>query len=351
MKRIAFFLSSLIMGLSIIDCTSIPDKKNSNLGVTWTIVDEAFGSAIHDIAYGNGMFVAVTSNGEIVYSNDGISWAVAGEFKGNTLYSIAYGGNRFVAGGSRGILLYSDDGINWTKLPDSPFEIPYGVKEIAYAGGRFFAGTYGGDIPYSNEMAYSDDGINWTAFTPPPRYGIRNITYGGGRFVATSVWNTILYSNDGIHWTDINIREVAPQVRFGYTYNGSIGDITYGDDKFVAVGSYIDNMSIATGGRIVISSDGINWSGVSSGVLDNIFVGEKGINNIAYGGNRFVAAGDKYVIAYSDDGINWTASASPFSAPSQYSGLRINCIAYGNGKFVVGWGYRDVGRIAYSPAN
>jgi hypothetical protein len=82
-------------------------------GTTWTAVtDSGFGTNnIYTIAYGNGKFVAGGYYERNAFSSDGITWI--GSSSGvvtNTnasITAIVYGNNKFVAVGSDGILMYS----------------------------------------------------------------------------------------------------------------------------------------------------------------------------------------------------------------------------------------------------
>jgi photosystem II stability/assembly factor-like uncharacterized protein len=68
----------------------------------------------------------------------------------------------------------------------------------------------------------------------------------------------------------------------------------------------------------------VSWTAVS-----NTQFGTDTIQAIAYGGNRFVAVGNKGKAAYSTDGVTWTAvSDSKFGTASIYA------IVYGGNRFV-----------------
>jgi len=199
-------------------------------------------------------------------------------------YSIVYGGGKFVTVG-RNKAAYSMDGVNWTTVSGTAFNSGFESSgtHIAYGDDKFIAVGY----DFFNELgfhpaAFSTDGMNWTAFT------------------------------------DSTLSSIQP-----------IWDITYADDKFVAVG----------GAGIAYSMDGITWSLVN----DTTFPSQFWIQGIAYGAGKFVAetgAADASgtLLAYSTDGITWTiAPITPFGGYTVYD------IAYGNGKFVA----VGAGHIAY----
>jgi hypothetical protein len=154
----------------------------SSDGITWADsgkipIIESFISAI---AWGNGVFVAGSGDGQIVYSSDGISWknqypstprkqepsnnapVTNSPFGNNRIYSIAWGSDKFVAVGGTytyskdkgkyvvadGKIAYSLDGITWTVVKNYPFG-KSGTTAIAYGNGIFVAGSSDGKIAYS----------------------------------------------------------------------------------------------------------------------------------------------------------------------------------------------------------
>jgi hypothetical protein len=96
--------------------------------------------------------------------------------------------------------------------------------------------------------------------------------------------------NDGdrVRWM------AAAVTDFGTTL---INAIAYGGDKFVAAGC---------DGRAAYSSDGENWTPVADDVLLDTFSALYNLNAIVYGGDTFVVggAGAARRAAYSTDGVN-----------------------------------------------
>ena len=174
-----------------------------------------------------------------------------------------------------------------------------------------------------NKIAYSSDGASWTAVSNSTfrQWEFESIAYGDGKFVAgasTLGGGKIAYSADGVNWT------VAADSGFGTSL--SIRDIAYGGGRFVAVGNR----------RMANSTNGISWTSVTD---TGISIGWE-IYGVAYGGGRFVAGGNHGGMTYSADGTNWTAVAKSPIAPSDMMD-----IAYGGGRFVAGGGF---GTMAYS---
>ncbi|MDR2052105.1 MAG: hypothetical protein LBP80_01710, partial [Treponema sp.] len=120
------------------------------------------------------------------------------------------------------------------------------------------------------------------------------------------------------------------------TFDRGINGIAYGGEKFVAVGYDF-------GARIAYSGDGKNWTAVS---LASIF-GASAPSGIAYGGGRFIAVGSGGKAAWSSNGETWSAVADSSFAINTTSG-----IVYDGKKFVaVGYsqsGGNIYGKIMYS---
>jgi hypothetical protein len=91
-------------------------------GNNWTAAASTGGiSQCANVAYGNGLWVAVGAGSLIAYSSDGNNWTASATKGGITTNGrgVAYGTNgagvgRWVAVGEGGIIAYSSDGNNWT---------------------------------------------------------------------------------------------------------------------------------------------------------------------------------------------------------------------------------------------
>ena len=109
-----------------------------------------------DVAFGNGVFVAVAGNGSIARSTDGGNWTSVSNVPFAAWASITYGDGKFVAvaePASEYNYGYSEDGITWN-LDIIPGETHF--KDITYGLGKFVAVgniTSGGNKIYTSETA------------------------------------------------------------------------------------------------------------------------------------------------------------------------------------------------------
>ena len=167
-------------------------------------------------------------------------------------------------------------------------------------------------------------------------FGMASVTYGNGRYVAVGSYpvsdaGLIETSEDGVNWT---VRGDAS------SYSPTVLDlykVTYGNGTFVAVGYDWYGFN----GNLYNSTNGISWTSHTNATVSNFY-------GVTYGGDLFVAVGDGWMpnsyvtttnrqIYTSPDGITWTGRSSGPAASPVYT---INDIAYGAGTFVaVSYGY------------
>lgn len=335
----------------------------SNDGRNWSFPPNDPPEGLRDIAYGNGIYVAVDvnhynfQNGYRIFSSFDLSawWTRVSHYVSNavSMAGVAYGNGRFVALGSvhdsktdiyTNLYFTSINGTAWTQ--HAPLPSLARPREIVFTGQEFVAvGEYG-------NISTSVDGLTWTHPSRGTQNNFRGVACGQGRFVAVGNDGTNVTSVNGITWTpaatgtEKNLREV-----------------TFADGKFMAVGS---------DGTILSSLNGLNWTAEISGTGENLFdvaygngvwvaVGGDQRNNewraalltsnngidwvtrisegwstdgtqlhgVTYANGRFVVVGDRGVVLASADGVTWTTNRAIGSSRHYYKS-----VAYGNGRFV-----------------
>jgi hypothetical protein len=270
-------------------------------GITWTARSAAANNTWNSVAYGNGVFVAVSSDGtnRVMTSPDGITWTVRSAAEANTWFSVTYGNGLFVAVSYSGTnrVMTSPDGITWTARSAAEANVWYSV---IYGNGMFVAVAGAG----TNRVMTSPDGITWTARSAVEANTWYSVTYGNGMFVAVSYngTNRVMTSPDGITWT----ARSAAEANTWYS-------VTYGNGMFVAVSSAGTN-------RVMTSPDGITWTARSAAAANQW-------RSIAYGNNTFVAV--------STDGTNrvMTSQVVTYNDALNVSG---NVALNGNVSYTVG---------------
>lgn len=308
-----------------------------NSGI-WEIAsgtDGIFGrSAIWDIGYGGGKFVAVADDGKMAFSDDGLSWSAIRPGSGgmqskftNTIRGIAWGDGKFVAVGYEARMAASDNGISWNGWSESLVG-GNSLLCIIYGGGRFVAGGERGKI------IYMQDGGNWTG-AQDSRFGEKSILAlawgnpnGQDVYVAAGTDGQLSWSNDAVNWTYV-ASDFGGQHIFG---------LAWGNGCFVAVG---DN------GIISRSQNGKEWH-----VVSNSSFGSSGVQSVSFGSGTFIAVGHDSKMAKSTDGETWTA-IEPGGGDSQNKfppEWQIRSVGYGGGRFLAaGDSYStEETRIVYS---
>ena len=130
----------------------------SSNGIDWTTYTSAQAASVGNaVCFGGGQFVSVLS-GNVYTSPDGVTWTARTAAASNSWQSVTYGDGLFVAVSSNGTnrVMTSPDGITWTAR--SAAEANW-WQSVTYGDGLFVAVSYTG----TNRVMTSPDGITWTA--------------------------------------------------------------------------------------------------------------------------------------------------------------------------------------------
>lgn len=273
--------------------------------ITWTDGTFGNGAAMYDVAYGNGVFVAVGASGNstanfiaIQSSVDGITWTsrtvpenTSGTLSGVT---VAYGAGRFVAGSiqdtvSARPLRISTNGTTWTNNNITALSGTYGVDSINFSDGLFTAiltldpvawtfGRRGG-----NNFSYSTDGLTWTARTNlVGTNSMLTSVYGNGIFmVAGDSSGIIARSTDSVTWTSV----IAVATTLNYT------SLTYDSTQDIYISTLAGSNTSQQDRYILYSVDkGVSWSFANNNIRLEI------IRDFIKSNNEYIAAGDPYSV-------------------------------------------------------
>jgi len=277
--------------------------------------------SIYAVAFGNGIYVGVGDDGLIVRSTDGTNWQVANWTeistarisKGlqtppvgypsieDTLIDVAFGNGMFVALGTYASYV-STDGINWAESNSGTLTSL--VNSIAFLNGKFYiTGNDSDEIPC---ILSSADGMNWD-FIVSEKYGDFVFpAYGNGKYIVLYVGEglSIYTSMDGVSWENAGI--------FGIDSMDTIYSIVFGSGFFVAVGVDLDANENERG-AIWLSTDGIHWT-----TQDLPTDSQTVFWDAAYGSNGFAVVGSNYnsyrsIILTSPNGIAWNVEGWDYS--------------------------------------
>jgi Fibronectin type III domain len=171
-------------------------------------------------------------------------------------------------------------------------------------------------------------GSSWTLHpTSSSIGGVGDVAYGDGKFVAVSFngagIDQVMSSTDGINWTTQSDGLAAGQ---DWRY------MIFADGLFVAVSAYPNSTN---GDQVMTSPDGVNWTYRST---------PPGLwSSVAYGDGTFVVVGNAQasdpIVMTSSDGVTWTAQSTPDNT------TQLNSVAFGDGTFVAA--AYQVGTLGY----
>ena len=320
-----------------------------------------------DIAYGNGLWVAVTDQtrpGKIAYSYDGETFTDATlptEIQGNTWGSVIWVEelSRFIAGGfygepgsgSRWRFAYSSDGISWNRTTTDFADKSAVMTGLAYGNNTIVAVNRNGSGTLGNgkRMWHSTDGgVTWTQATDGPGNDWNDVAFGNGTFVSVALSGTqtstkIMYSTDnGVTWT------AADQpADTGHKWSSvAYGTGSDGVGRFVAVAAGFTTGD-TEGNDVMYSEDGITWYAARSGIADRDRNNTPEWTKVIYTDGVFLAIGTKfsYRYLYSLDGVNWVASEEYISGPYH----NFKSLAYGNNEFIALGHQGSAARLAFNP--
>ena len=284
------------------------------------------------IAYGDGQFVAVDYLGteqpnSVMTSPDGVTWTVRSAPQ-RRWTDVAYANGLFVAVAARwngtlpGIFTSSDGGRTWTEqglnLDDST--VDYGA--VTFGHGKFIAaGTKWNFLSPTGFAATSPDGVTWTTVTTRQEFGASDITATDQGFVAVSGNLIFVSAAEPLNWVTFPPSSSSPQ----YV------SVTSGQGPAASTVVALDSR-----GGITTSTDG-GWTWTQAmtqkppGMTD-----QRQWSAVTYGAGAFVAVqqgtvnseSPTYLAATSADGLTWVPKQTLPDARPWYS------LAYGNCAFV-----------------
>ncbi len=252
----------------------------------WTPQNSSTPGYLSGVTHGNGLYVAVgfegevVSTGVIVSSPDGTAWTPESPGVVEALRDVTHAEGLFVAVGRQGTILTSPDGQAWTARNSGTTAF---LGSIAHGNGTFVA------VGALGAIVTSPDGINWSTANSMTNSSFESVSHGGGVFLAVGASAVIRTSVDGTTWESKNLGFGTVSLNAGAFFKGKhyiagqVGAIFCSDD--LLSWSLVDSQTpwkhalltdgtqlVAAGeqGDIRISADGTTWTSDTSGVTQNI---------------------------------------------------------------------------------
>ena len=239
------------------------DVMYSDDGLSWTSATAPYANEWEGVTYGDGKWVAVSSDGvyRVMYDSNGSgTWTSASAAEANSWSSVAYGDGRFVAVAWNGTnrLMHSTNGSSWSTSDVSGWDNTRAWWKVRYLNGKFFAIS---PTSGNSSILYSTDGLSWSnsGVTGVNNCNYRDIAYGNGYYVAVSDFsggegdNRIMYSKDGLAWTPVAIPNYSNTNKYSYA-------IAYNSDtKVFASGFAVDSSNVTNQRIVYCSTEGITY--------------------------------------------------------------------------------------------
>ncbi len=258
------------------------------------------------VTYADGIFAAVTNQGNVLTSTDGLTWSSQTAAQGIWLVSITYGNGTWVVVGAGGIILVSSDLKTWTIAKSGTTNKLNGVLYNGSYYGAFFIA-----VGENGTILTSPDAQNWTAQVSHVAGFLHGITYDPDfPFTLVSGQNGVLLeTTDGKTFTSVS-SGTTQDLEAVYYQTESPRFVT------AAVGSE---------GTVITNGDGFDWAFPwSNPAATNTTARFRGLT---FGDDYFVTAGEEGTILTSPDGKTWTQRFSGES-PSTLSTATLLGIAY-----------------------
>jgi hypothetical protein len=305
--------------------------QSSEDGTVWDSTNSYYvnDSSLTNITYYYDRFVAVGSDKGVYFSEDGMTWTRGNIYGCGVFCGIAGGESNtwsqpwvahYVAVGTDGMVYFStNDGVDWTLASDTQtttnlMKVAFGTVVIqGNSVSRFVAvGEVDPQPPDINppvnvyNIIWSQDGgDNWYgASSGRPSYNLEAVAYGNSRFVAVGAYATIVYSDNGAGWT------AAPPA--------------------TDVGEYLMGVAYGNGMWVITGGQGLVWYSLNGGITWQegtapVIAGGFGINDVVFGGNKFVAIGftasGEGLVMDSINGINWSLVTTFPASPDKILGI------------------------------
>ena len=278
-------------------------------GMQWQAQTSAGDNSWQCVTFGDGLFVAVSNTGtgnRIMTSADGVQWVARRSPGNNDWTSVTFGAGLFVAVSSSGTkrVMTSRDGMQWSLQATRPGDDVCAWKSVAYGQGKFVA--VGSSPDTDHQVMVSEDGVQWRSVRSAHCSAWKSVTFGAGLFVAVSSGGASKYhvmtSRDGEEWTSRKVVENGWQC------------VTFSAGCFVAV------RNTGSSNRVMSSFDGVEW--MMGNCTENL-----NWQSVTYGKGRFVAI--------AGSAVSTSVMSSAFLPPPRLGSFSVPPLKVGGPNYVL----------------
>lgn len=261
---------------------------------------------LNSLAFGAGLFVSVGDAGLIQTSPDGITWTTRTSGTAERLGKIYFVNSKFLAIGNKRTLLSSADGITWSVVTFNAGSSAHDFMSLSFGNGVYvLAARDNGSGTYIYRSATATSGT-WSYASQPLGFeSINRVEFLNNKFWAFTVGNQMFTTSDGVTWSNItaSIQLTQPNMSvIGWTSSHQIFNGIYDGSKYIFYGS---SAYYSGYGSSFVSTDGVNFTLLNKTAY--IVPQESVILNGIY----FVTGNEGFVT--SPDGLTYSHSGSSYN--------------------------------------
>lgn len=290
-KALITYVAGIFSGLSL--CQDVHSDALDH----WTAANSGLISNVTSVAYGNNVFVEVSSfapfSGSLEFSDDGVQWAT-GNCGGQictpvSLRAVTFARSQFVAVGDYGWTYMSTNGTDWQLNVVPPTDST--LWDVCYGGGNFVAVGQMDACP-CGFVAVSSNGVSWEPNYIDQILGLRGVAYGNGTYVAVGS------SDREFVLTPINIftttNPIGSWAARSMDTTNDLFAVAYGAGAFIAVGEE----HFGGQGCLINSTDGETWEKIDLPITN-------ALRNVTFMQGLFFTTGASGTLLTSPDGRAW----------------------------------------------
>ena len=326
---------------------SAANTRYSTDGNTWANGGALPTSANVAIAYGAGLFVVVGGAGAIATSPDSTTWTSRTSGVSANLSHVIFAGGKFVAVGQASgtipVVLTSPDGITWTLRTSGLPTDSSSARWAAYMGTTYVIST--DTVVYT-----SSDAITWATAgaVTLANTAYQRVCAVGSTLYCTAVNSPVYSSTDGVNWAaGAGVAKGGTINAFGtelYVSQYGLAKSTDSGATWTPVARSIESL-LPSGWRVgsvgLIIDDNSNWYATTT---DGVTWTQRTLPSpYGYNAAQAFVDGRLYLrqtsggsVVSTADGINWTTEASAWQCGSAVSGAVAkfrNCWISGNSSY------------------
>jgi hypothetical protein len=290
--------------------------------VNWDFAQTAVCPNFFGVIHENGQTIAVGDYGVVATLEGPNAWQRRGseQLRATQPLDIAFADGEFRLVGLFGLAARSTDGMNW--IEQNTASSGY-IEGVAYGNGKWVAANRSNEaVP----ILYESAGAWVPATVPVSVTAAGGIAFGAGKFVAlaNSGPDPFIISSDGENWSGVSTPGFS-------SYN----EIVFDGGLFLAWRNAPEILNTTETLRIATSADGLNWEEKDTGMVGSRAEGAEFANGrwVLVGRNVNQGAPGDWHVMTSTDLETWSEENLSFGTATTRRGL-LQDVTYADGQWV-----------------